>query len=298
MITIKYDKEKLKNLGFGNVNDTKIATEMPKVEEEEVSVVEEVEIEERSTLNNANVIRNISFDQSEILWNIMQLHNNGDPFECDITASELKFYGERRGSKYNIPEPKILFDVYPQQDKIKKIEPFKKLPLEDESISSIIIDLPFVISPKNCKSVRENKEGANLIYKRFSSFYPMEELIETIYWWIKECNRVLKPNGICVWKMESSVSGGRQVWSTYFSFLAAQKMGLYVKDEFILEAKARLVSSAKIKKQCHERKYTSTFYVFKKDEKLFKKNSIFKLLEMCEEQDKNGTLEGKVWPFK
>ena len=77
-----------------------------------------------------------------------------------------------------------------------------------------------------------------------------------------------------------------------------RKMGLYVKDEFILEAKARLVSSAKIKKQCHARKYTSTFYVFKKDEKLFKKNSIFKLLEMCEEQDKNGTLEGKVWPFK
>lgn len=43
-------------------------------------------------LNNSTIIKNISFDQKEILWNIMQLHNNGNPFECDITASSLNFY--------------------------------------------------------------------------------------------------------------------------------------------------------------------------------------------------------------
>lgn len=253
---------------------------------------------EKYEINNSNIIKNISTDQSEILYNIMKLHNDGKPFECDITASKLKFYGSIKGQKYEIPFPKLLFDVYPENNEIKKIYPFQKLPLEDCSIESIVVDLPFVISPKTCKSCMENKSGSNMISKRFSSFYPADELYETIYWWIKECARVLKPNGICVWKMQPTVSGGRQVWATYFSFMAAQKFGLYVKDEFILLAKARLISASKINKQCHARKYTSTFFVFKKDERLFKNNNIFEILESCERQDKENILEGKNWPLK
>ena len=42
-------------------------------------------------LNNETIIKNISTDQSEILLNIMNLYNEGKPFECDITASELKY---------------------------------------------------------------------------------------------------------------------------------------------------------------------------------------------------------------
>lgn len=276
-------------------NETDIA--MLTMDEEDSVEVDENDSECKK-LDNSNIIRNISFDQSEILHNIMHLYNNDEPFDCDMTASELKFYQKVKGNKYVIPEPKILFDVFPKEEKIKKIEPFGRLPLEDNSIGSIVVDLPFVISPKACKSVREGKKGANLISNRFSSFYPAEELIETIYWFIKECYRVVKENGIVVWKMQSTVSGGRQVWASYFSFLAAQKIGFYVKDEFILQSKSRLISASKIKKQQHARKYTSTFYVFQKDKKLFEKNSLFKWLKMCEEQDKNGELEGKKWPLK
>ena len=153
--------------------------------DEEDSVEVNENDSECKKLDNSNVIRNISFDQSEILHNIMHLYNNDEPFDCDMTASELKFYQKIKGNKYVIPEPKILFDVFPKEEKIKKIEPFGRLPLEDNSIGSIVVDLPFVISPKACKSVREGKKGANLISNRFSSFYPAEELIETIYWFIK-----------------------------------------------------------------------------------------------------------------
>ena len=223
----------------------------------------------------------------------MQLYNDGRPFECDMTASELKFYGKGRG-KYEIPVPKILFDVYPQNENTIKITPFQKLPLEDNSISSIICDLPFVISPKTCKSFIEKKDGSCLIANRFSSFYPAEELFENIYWWIKEAFRVLKDDGILIWKMQSTVSGGRQVWAAPFSFIAACKVGFYPIDEYILEAKARLISNSKIKEQKHARKYTSNFYVFKKDNKLAKKNNIVKILEDCE----NNVFEGKVWKIK
>lgn len=58
---------------------------------------------EKNELNNSTVIKNISTDQSEILQWIMNLYTDGKPFECDITASELKFYGDIRGGKYNIP---------------------------------------------------------------------------------------------------------------------------------------------------------------------------------------------------
>ena len=249
---------------------------------------------EREELNNSNVIKNISTDQSEILQWIMDLHNDGKPFQCDITASELKFYGQRQGCKYAIPTPEILMDVYPMSEKIIKITPFQKLPLEDNSVESIVCDLPFVCSPKTCKSVVEKKEGSNLISNRFASWYPMQEGYENIYWWIKECQRALKPNGILVWKMQSSVSGGLQHMLSEFSAVCAADCGLYVHDQFILEAKARLISASKINKQSHARKYTSTFWVFRKDTKRDAKTNLLKKLQECKE----GVYEGKVWPVK
>lgn len=245
-------------------------------------------------LNNTNIIKNISTDQSEILKWISDLYNDGKPFECDITASELKFYGERKGNKYNIPCPKILMDVYPVNDDIIKIMPFEKLPLKNNSITSIVCDLPFVCSPKTCKSFVENKEGSNLIARRFSSWYPMQEGYENIYWWINECKRVLKENGILIWKMQSSVSGGLQHNLSEFSAVCAADCGLYIVDQFLLQAKARLISSSKIKKQAHSRKYTSCFWVFQKNEKSDNKTNLLKKLQECKEN----VFEGKVWPIK
>ena len=252
-------------------------------------------IEEENKLSNATIIRNISYDQTEILHNIGQLYNEGsDQFDADMTASSLVFYNGSHNGKYIIPEPKILMDVYPQRDDIIKITPFQKLPLEDKSIHSLICDLPFVISPKTCKSVVEKKEGANMVSNRFSSFYPAEELFENIYWWEKEAFRVLDDGGILIWKMQSTVSGGRQLWSVPFSFISATKLGFYPIDEFILQAKARLVAASKIKKQMHARKYTSTFFVFKKDEKKARKNNCLTILKNCEQN----VFEGKVWDVK
>ena len=245
-------------------------------------------------LNNSNVIRNLYYDQKEILYHIMQLHNNGKPFDCDITASTLNFYKNSKNEQFIIPTPKYLFDVYPQSEEIQKITPFEKLPLEDNSIESIVIDLPFVIGPKTCASAKDPKKGSLIIQKRFASFYPYNELLENIYWWIQEAYRVLKDDGICVFKMQSTVSGGVQIWSDPFSFMCAQSLGFYVKDEFVLSAKSRLISSTKIKKQQHARKYTSSFYVFEKNNKKANKTNLFKILENCQNQN----LEGKIFELK
>lgn len=249
-------------------------------------------------LNNDTIIKNISTDQSEILYNIMNLYNNGEPFECDITASELKFYEKNIKQKYAVPVPKILMDVYPQREDIIKITPFKRLPLEDNSISSIVVDLPFVISPHTSPSSTDSKDGSMLIFKRFSGWYPYMEAYENMYWWLKECSRVIKDNGIIVWKMQSTVSGGINHWFTPYCFLCAQNFGLYTIDEFILQAKARLISAGKYKKQCHARKYTSTFWVFKKDNKANEKTNIIKILNHCKTLDESNMIENKIWEVK
>ena len=76
-----------------------------------------------------DVIRSISYDQHEILYNIMKMHNNGKPFDCDITYSSGKFYGDYTidtidGNKKDItiPQPKFKFDVCPQNEDIIDVE--------------------------------------------------------------------------------------------------------------------------------------------------------------------------------
>lgn len=243
----------------------------------------------KKKLTNSNIIKNISFDQSEILHNIMELYNGGNPFECDMTASELKFYGDR-GGKYNIPVPKILFDVYPQGDNIKKIEKWGSLPLDDGSIHSIVIDLPFVISPANSPSAKNPNDGSVLIARRFSAYYPVDNLYASYYHWISEAYRTLDEGGILVFKEQSMISGGIRHNTDEFSFMAAHKIGFKMIDKFILEAKARLISNSKMKNgQKHSRSFTSQFLVFVKEGKRKSKEfDYFNLLEWCEEEQKNG----------
>jgi len=227
-------------------------------------------------LNNETIIRNISKNQGQILYNIMMLHNGGKPFEVDMTASELKFYNQ--GGEYNIPEPKILMDVVPTRDDIIKIEEYKPLPLEDNSVESLVVDLPFVISPKDAPSVKDKKEGSNVIFNRFHSFYPVSDMFVQYKHWIDEAYRVVKPGGICVFKCQDTVSGGVNYFTESYSFMCAVNAGFYVKDKFILEANARLISATKIKQQQHARKFTSCFWVFKKDEKMAAKTRYFDIL--------------------
>ena len=222
-----------------------------------------------------DVIRSISYDQHEILYNIMEMHNEGKPFECDITYSSGKFYGDYtietiNGNKKNIsiPFPRLKFDVCPQSEDIIKIEDGKPLPLEDNSIGSIVIDLPFVVSPHNAPSIinDDGDKKRNIIFKRFSSYYPWWTMPKSYEHWINEAYRVLKDDGICIFKTQSTISGGKNIMMPYFSWMIAENVGFYTLDEFIVLAKNRL-HSGKIKKQEHARKFHSHFFVFKKSKK-------------------------------
>ena len=253
---------------------------------EENTVITET-VNETEKLNNANIIKNVSYHQTEILHNIGIIYNNGsDQFDADMTASTLGFYGKGRG-KYEIPEPKVLMDVCPTREDILKIEKWGKLPLEDKSIKSLVIDLPFVISPANAPSAVTDKEGASLIYKRFAGYYPVDNLYLSYYHWLSEASRVLEDGGICIFKCQSCISGGIRHNIEEFSFMAAQRLGFKMEDKFTLVAKARLISPDRYKSgQKHSRSYTSQFLVFIKDPKRKSKDFFFEdMLDRCEREE-------------
>lgn len=209
------------------------------------------------------IIKSTSTSTEEILRNIMALHNNGEPFEADITYSKGGFY-----KKTGVPEPTYKFDVVPLFDDVVKLEPLGPIPLEDNSLSSIVCDLPFIISPKNSPScLLDDGKKRNIIFNRFHSYYPQKELFQSYYHWIKESYRVLKQDGILVFKTQATVSARRNIMTPEFSCMAALSVGFDCIDQFVLLAKARLISG-KIKKQEHARKFHSFYYVFKKSTKL------------------------------
>ena len=207
--------------------------------------------------NNANIIKNISTNQTEILNNIWKLYLWTNQFDCDITASTLNFY------KDWIPLPKHLYDVCPQSELVEKIEPRWDIPLEDSSIHSIVIDLPFVIAPHTAPSLTtEKREWSNIILKRFSTYYPAKELYDSYYHRIKEAYRVLDDGGICIFKCQSTISWGIRHNVEEYSYMCWEKVWFVMEDKFTLIAKSRIIG--RMKNQIHSRSYTSQFLVFVK----------------------------------
>lgn len=203
------------------------------------------------------LVRNISYDQSEIIRNILRLHVPGGKIDCDPTYSTGAFYN---GSGIEVPE--LRFDIKPQAEGVIQADA-RHLPLEDESISCMMFDPPFLATTG--KSLTEGQ--GNIINRRFGVF-PDEQLLHRFYVEaMVEAHRVLKPQGILIFKCQDKVSSGKQYWSHCFIMNEAVKIGFYPKDLFILLAKNRLVADWQARNQRNARKFNSFFWTFQKNNK-------------------------------
>ena len=82
-----------------------------------------------------------------------------------------------------------------------------------------------------------------------------------------EFYRILKNDGILIFKCQDKISSGKQYMSHCFIHDEAVKLGFYPKDMFVLLAKNRIVANWQLKNQKNARKFHSYFWVFEKTNK-------------------------------
>lgn len=205
----------------------------------------------------ADLIKSIGYNQGEIIRNILKLHVPDGKIDCDPTFSTGAFYRNT-----GVDAPALRFDISPQRNDVVKADA-RHLPLADESISCMMLDPPFLATKG--KSLK-NRDG-NIINRRFGVYSDEKSLHRCYSDMLSEAYRVLKPDGILIFKCQDKVSSGKQYMSHVFIINEAVRIGFYPKDLFILLAKSRLVAAWQ-RNQKHSRKYHSYFLVFQKKSRL------------------------------
>lgn len=204
------------------------------------------------------LIKSTSYNQSEIIKNIIKLHVPQGYIDCDPTYSKGNFYKDT-----DIVKPKYKYDILPQLNEVQKADA-RDLPLDDSSLNCIMFDPPFLATTG--KSLSKNDDN-NIINKRFG-VYPNEKSLHNFYVdAMKEFYRILKPKGILIFKCQDKISSSKQYMSHCFVYANAIKIGFYPKDLFVLLAKNRLVADWQLRNQKHARKFHSYFWVLEKNDK-------------------------------
>lgn len=205
------------------------------------------------------MIKSISYDQSEIIRGILDLHVPNQKIDVDPTYSKGNFYNDT-----GIEQPIYKFDICPQCPGVEYGDS-RCLPLEDESVECEMFDPPFLATTG--QSLVSNKRN-NMINKRFG-VYPSEQKLHQFYVdSLKEAYRILKPNGILIFKCQDKISSGKQYLSHVFIINEAVKIGFYPKDLFVLLAKTRITAQWQMKNQKNARKFHSYFLVLQKNNKV------------------------------
>jgi DNA-binding transcriptional MerR regulator len=199
-------------------------------------------------LSNDNIIKSISFDQTEILLGIIRLYVNQGYFDADFTYSIGEFY-----SNGIVPNPTLKYDKFPQRDGVLPIEEAERI--KDGTLKAVVVDLPFLITRRewtdNCRM--------NL---RFNSFDNEDEAFSANRYMLDLSLRKLHRHGILVMKTMDVLHNGSQIWMSHFIINEAQRIGFKLIDMFILIAKSKMLNFGYEQKVA--RKYHSYFLVLKK----------------------------------
>ncbi len=193
------------------------------------------------------MIKTINDNQTSLIKDILNLHcPNG--IDLDPTYSKGIFYK-------NIPQPKLKSDLFPRHADVVRSDA-SSLWLENNSISSIMFDPPFIAGHTKDKPT-------GIIGERFHGFRYVPDLWDWYDRCLVEFHRVLKKDGVLIFKCQDTVSSGKQWFSHVHIINKAEEIGFYSKDLFILTAKSRIVGhNHQIQK--HARKFHSYFLVFEK----------------------------------
>ena len=186
-----------------------------------------------------------SDNQDEILRTIMTIYNESLPFECDPVYNAGSFYK-------NLPEPRWKYDLMPTAPGCDRGDA-TDLPLDDNSIRSIILDPPFLVGNSKTGVMRD----------RYTKIPTMDALQELYFGIIKEAYRVLMPKGLLVVKIQDVVSGGVKHSLSFLVYDYCESVGFHYEDMLTL-VRHNPMSQAHRGPQQHTRSADCKFFVFRK----------------------------------
>lgn len=202
-------------------------------------------------IEGQEIISTISYRQEDIIRDIIKLYCP-EGFECDPTYSKGNFYKKLPDG---IPGPAYRYDLAPRSEDVTQAD-CRALPLPDSSLGSLMFDPPFIGG-----SIGKGKTG--IIKERFGIYKNIPLLWDMYVDALVEFHRVLKGDGVLVFKCQDTIECGKQYLSSFKIIQEAIRIGFYPRDLFVLLAKSRLVSPSQ-RKQQHARKFHSYFLVFEK----------------------------------
>jgi hypothetical protein len=191
------------------------------------------------------VVKTAYFDEKDLINDLMWLHNSAQPFDVDPTYSTGRFW-------QGLPEPVYKFDLSPQLPEVNQSD-CRNLPFESGQVGSIMFDPPFITEGTSKSKIKQ----------RFTAFQSLDELKQMYSESLKEFYRILRPNGLLVFKCQDITYYHKQFLTHVWLINVATQIGFYSKDLFIL-IRDNVLLGAHIKKQQHARKTHSYFVVLKK----------------------------------
>ncbi len=165
-------------------------------------------------------IKSVSYDQQEILSNILTLYVAGNTFDCDATYGYGEFYSGL------IARPKLCFDIDPKKPEATHGDS-RALPLASASIKTLMFDPPFMV----------NTDGrSGLLARNYGAYQTITALREHYQTSLDEFARVLRPRGILVFKCQDFVHGRSNYFIHDEVLQMAKASGFKAVDLFILFA--------------------------------------------------------------
>lgn len=195
-------------------------------------------------------VRSVYTRNDQVLAAIRELHCP-DGFDCDVTFGNGSFWTD-------VPRPPLCFDITPLHPGVVQADS-RMLPLETESIGSMVFDPPFLTYVKNGRE----HNGKVAMTSRFGGYYSYAELEDHYRGTLSEASRVLRPCGKLIFKCQDIVHNHR-LHATHVRVIEwAEIEGFRLLDLFILTAKHRMPGPQK-GRQRHARIWHSYFLVFER----------------------------------
>lgn len=197
-----------------------------------------------------NVIKSVSYDQSEILKSIMSLCGI-EQFCADVTYGNGQFYK-------SVPKPLLRFDLDGTLPDVQQASS-DNLPLPSSSIKSMVFDPPFLTYVRAARG----GNGNMVMAKRFAGYWRYDELETHYKATIKEAHRVLSDKGVLVVKCQDIIHN-HKMHCTHANVINWADGLFRLKDLFVLPAKHRMPSPNRAGTQKHARIFHSYFLVLER----------------------------------